>query len=303
MRNFKDCRTANSPAEAVVMLTTGPGQGCFLAGGTNINRACPDCDFLVDITQAGLSGIDGSPEGDVLIGATTSLQECLDSGVLKDFAGGAISWVAGQYRNRDIRTSATIGGNLCHALPSADMAPVLMVLGAVCIIIDEDSQESVPLEDFFVLPGQTVLDSRLLAGLVLPGRAGRWQCQSHKLTRSAEGVALVQVAVALEVIDGIIHLARIALGGVGPTPLRCHLAEQLLTDLKVAEMTPELVEDVALIAASECDPADDDLASAEYRTDMVRVFTRRLICRVLAEEGMDECPESDPVDDDHGGAA
>ncbi len=303
MRDFKECRIATSPAEAVSMLKAGPGKGCYMAGGTTLNNSCADCDFLVDINQAGLGGIDGSAEGDVLIGAATPLQECYDSRVLNDFAGGAISQVAGQYGNRLVRTAATIGGNLCQALPSADMAPVLMALGAVCIIIDEDSQETVPLEDFFVAPRQTVLDNRLLAGLVLPQGLSGWRCQSYKLTRSAEGVALVQVAVALEVIEGVINQARIALGGVAPVPLRSQLAEKLLVGLKVDEIIPALVEDVALIASSECDPADDDLASAEYRTDMVRVITRRLICRVLAEEGLEDCQAVDPLDGNEGGAA
>ncbi len=113
----------------------------------------------------------------------------------------------------------------------------------------------------------------------------------------------MQVAVALEVIEGVINYARIALGGVAPVPLRSQLAEKLLVGLKVDEIIPALVEDVALIASSECDPADDDLASAEYRTDMVRVVTRRLICRVLAEEGMEDCLVVDPLDGDEGGAA
>lgn len=303
MRDFKECRIASSPAEAVAMLKAGPGQGCYMAGGTNLNRTCQDFDYLVDIKQAGLEGIDGSTEGDVLIGAATPLQECLDSRVLNDYAGGVISRVAGQYGNRSLRSSATIGGNLCHALPSADMAPVLMALGAVCIILDEDSQESLPLEDFFVAPGQTVLDNRLLAGLVLPSGLSGWRCQNYKLTGSAGDIALVQVAVALNVIEGVINQGRIALGGVAPVPLRSYLAENLLVGFKVAEITPELVEDVSVIAASECDPAEDDLASAEYRTDMVRVITRRMICRVLAEEGLEDCTGADPLDGGNGGAA
>jgi len=303
MRDLKEHRIANSPAEAVAMLNAGPGKGCYVAGGTDLNLGNAECDYLVDITQAGLNGINSSDQGDVLIGAATPLQDCFNDIALKEYAGGAISQVAGQCGELSIRSKATIGGNLCNASPSADMAPVLMALDAVCIILDEESQESIPLAEFFVAPGRTVLEGSLLAGVILPGEAALWRCRSYRLTRSAEDVPLVQVAVAVEVTDGVISQARIALGAVAPIPLRSQLAENFLVNQKVAELTPEMVEDVALLAASECDPLDDELASAEYRTDMVRVLTRRMICRVLAEEGMVTCVDADHVEGDDGGAA
>ena len=303
MRDLKEYRTATSPAEAVAMLKAGPGKGCYIAGGTDLYISTQDYDYVVDINQAGLDGITGSGQGDVLIGATTPLQECFNSELLKNFAGGEISRVAGQCGDRSVRSTATIGGNLCNALPSADMAPVLMALDTECIILDENSEERLPLADFFVAPRQTVLKKRLLVGLVLSGETSGWRCQNIKLTRSADDIALVLVAVALKVKNGSIKQARIALGGVAPVPLRSLLAENFLVNLRLQEITPLMVEDVAIIAASECDPIDDHRASAEYRTDMVRVLTRRLICRVLAEEGMDSCNDTDHTGGNEGGVA
>ncbi len=303
MRDLKEYRIANSPAEAVAMLKAGPGKGCFVAGGTDLRIADCRCDYLVDITQAGLTGIDSSEQGDVFIGSTTSLQDCLCNGVLEEFAGGVISKVAGQCGDLSVRNKATLGGNLCNALPSADMAPVLLALDAVCIILDEESQEMVPLAEFFEAPRRTVLKNRLLAGVVLQGEVAHWRCRFYRLTRSAVDVPLVQVAVALEVTEGVIAQARVALGAVAPVPMRSQLAEAFLVDQKLAEITPEMVEDVALLAASECDPVDDDLASAEYRTDMVRVLTRRMICQVLAKEGVIDCSEAEHTDGNDGGAA
>jgi aerobic carbon-monoxide dehydrogenase medium subunit len=303
MRDLREYRIATSPAEAVAMLKAGPGRGRFIAGGTDLYLGGQDYDFVVDINQAGLSGISKNEQGDILIGSATPLQDCFKSDLIKNFAGGEISTVAGQCGNRPVRTTATIGGNLCNALPSADMAPVLMALDAVCFLVDVDSQESLPLTEFFLGPRKTVLDGRLLAGLVLPNEAAGWSCQSYKLTRSAEDISLVQVAVALEIKDHTITTARIALGAVAPRPMRSQLAEELLVGLKLAEITPNLLEDVAVIAASECEPIDDHRASSEYRRDMVRVFTKRLICRVLAEEGLETCRGNDFSDGDGGGAA
>ncbi len=303
MRDLKEYRIATSPTEAVTMLNAGPGKGRYIAGGTDLYLGPQDYDFVVDINQAGLGGISQNEQGDVLIGSATALQECFTDPILNEYAGGAISRVAGQCGNRPVRTTATIGGNLCNALPSADMAPVLLALDTVCFLVGQDSQESLPLADFFVGPRKTILDGRLLAGLVLSKEAAEWRCQSYKLTRSAEDIALVQIAVALKIEAGAIAAVRIALGAVAPVPLLSQLAEDLLLGLKLTEISPKLVDDVALIAASESDPIDDHRASAEYRRDMVRVLSRRLICRVLAEEGLESCREADFTDRDGGTVA
>lgn len=303
MRNLKEFRVPGSPAEAVSMLRAGPGKGRFIAGGTDLNLARQGCDYLVDLKQAGINRINLSSGGNVEIGAVAPLQECFNSHILENFAGGVINRVAGQCGDRSHRTAATIGGNLCNALPSADMAPVLMALDAVCVIVDEDSRESLPLAEFFISPRRTVLGDRLLAGLVLPAETSSWRCQNYKLTRSADEIALVQVAVALELKDGLIIQARIALGAVAPIPLRSFAAEKILVGLKLSEITPDHVEHIAAVAAGQCDPIDDHRASAEYRTGMVRVWTRRLICRVLAEDGPEACGGGRGSGGDEGGAA
>jgi carbon-monoxide dehydrogenase medium subunit len=209
------------------------------------------------------------------------------------FASGAISFVAAHCGNRPVRTTATVGGNLCNGLPSADMAPVLLALDATCYIIDTDSQESLPLTDFFVGPRLTVLEDRLLVGVALPGECAGWRCASHKLTRSAEDISLVQVTVALGIDGDRVQEARIALGAVAPVPMRATLAESMLTGQKIKDITPEVMRDAAHLAASESHPLDDHRASAEYRREMVKVMTRRLVARLLSDTG----------EEGHGGAA
>lgn len=291
MRDLKEYRIATSPAEAVSMLRAGPGKGRYIAGGTDMFLGHAECDFVVDINQAGIAGIERTDQGDVLIGAATPLQVCCRHEALRQFAGGELARAARQCGNRPVRTTATIGGNLCNALPSADMAPVMLALDAVCFIVDEDSQESLPLSEFFVGPRRTVLEDRLLTGLVLPGEAASRRCYSYKLTRTAEDISLVQVAVGLDVAEGKITTARVALGAVGPVPLRCQLAEEQLLGQEIRAVTTDLVEDVAVIAAGESEPIDDHRASAEYRRDMVRVLTRRLLSRALGDEDEDGSPD------------
>ncbi|MCK9996802.1 MAG: FAD binding domain-containing protein [Candidatus Krumholzibacteria bacterium] len=285
MWKLQEYRIATNPAEAVALMRKGPGKGAYIAGGTDMLLEHPACDFVVDINRAGIGDVARTPGGDLFLGAAATLQELVGNEFVTGFAGGAVSMAASQCGNRPVRSTATVGGNLCNALPSADMAPVLLALDATCYIADEDYQESLPLTDFFVGPRLTVLEDRLLVGVALPGECAGWRCASHKLTRTAEDISLVQVAVALGVDDGRIQEARIALGAVAPVPMRASLAETMLTGQEIAAITPDVMGDVAAIAAGECDPLDDHRASAEYRRDMVSVLTRRLVTRILSDDG------------------
>nr|MEE4267734.1 FAD binding domain-containing protein [Candidatus Krumholzibacteria bacterium] len=281
MWDVKEYLIATNPAEAVEMMAAGAGKGRYLAGGTDLLLEKPACDFVVDISRAQMSEVAVSPEGDLFVGAAASLEYLANDQAVRDFAGGAISRMAAWCCNRPVRTTATVGGNLCHAMPSADMAPVFMALDATCFVMGQDEQESLLLTDFFVGPRQTVLEGRLLVGLALPAEAAHWHCAGHKLTRSAEDISLVQVAASLGVQDGVVENVRIVLGAVAPVPMRSQLAENMVAGLKIAEVTPDILDDAALIAAGEAAPISDHRASAEYRRDMVRVLTRRMLDEVL----------------------
>lgn len=285
MWQLDDYRYATSPQEAVKMMRAGPGRGVYIAGGTDLLLFPPDCDYAVDVSDAGLTDLAGTENGDLFVGAGVTLHRLETDPLVRGYAHGALSLAAEVCGNRPVRTTATLGGNLCNALPSADMAPVLLALDAMCFITDEDSQESLPLADFFVAPRVTVLEDRLLVGLALPGTAAGRRCLARKLTRSAEDISLVQVAVGLDVADGVLENVRIALGAVAPVPLRSTLAEDQLAGKKLADIGTDLVEDAAVIAAGESDPISDHRASAEYRVDMVRVMTRRLLTEALIAEG------------------
>jgi len=302
MWELKEYRFAATAQEAVALMRQGPGKGAYIAGGTDMFLYPTECDFVVDINNAGLSDIARTPGGDLFLGAATTLHNIATNPLVTGFADGILSRAAAHCGNRPVRSTATVGGNLCNGLPSADMAPVLLALDATCYIADEECQESLPLQDFFVGPRVTILADRLLVGLAVPAAAGQWHCASYKLTRSAEDISLVQVVVALGIdnggidnggiddggIDnGRIETARIALGAVAPVPMRATLAEAQLVGQKVADITPEIIADAAAIAAGECEPRDDHRASAEYRRDMVRVLTRRQISRALFDQTTD----------------
>ena len=281
MWDLKDYRFATNPAEAVAMMRSGSGRGAYIAGGTDMLLEHPGVDFVIDVNHAGIGDIARTPGGDLFLGAAATLHELSENELVAGYAAGAVGAAAAHCGNRPVRSTATVGGNLCNALPSADMAPVLLALDATCYIADEDSQESMPLTEFFVGPRLTVLEDRLLVGVALPGECAGWRCLTRKLTRTAEDISLVQVAVALGLEGTVIRDVRIALGAVAPVPMRAVLAEALLAGQDIGAVTPEVLQDVAAVAAGECEPLDDHRASAEYRREMAGVLTRRLVVEIL----------------------
>ncbi|MHB8078847.1 MAG: FAD binding domain-containing protein [Candidatus Krumholzibacteriia bacterium] len=290
MKELREYRCATSVAEAVALRRAGPGRGIYIAGGTDLFLVMPPgIDYVVDINRAGLDHIERTADDALFIGAAATLQAVAVSPLTHRYAGGAVAEAAVRCANRPVRSTATLGGNLCNALPSADLAPILLALDAVALIGDGAHEEAVPLADFFTGPRRTVLGDRLLLGVALPGRCGGHRARARKLNRTAEDISLVQVAVALDLDGPLIRGARVALGAVAPTPRRAPAAEEALTGLKV--LSPgagSAIAAAAQLAAARAEPIDDHRASAAYRRAMVAVLTRRLVRELTGLPSVEE---------------
>ncbi len=183
-----------------------------------------------------------------------------------------------------IRNLATVGGNLCNAAPSADMAPPLVALEAEAVVAGPRGERRVPMADFFTGVRRTVLGpDELLVELVVPAPGAR--SGGHYLRhmpRRELDIAVVGVASQLTLSDGICDKARIALAAVAPTPVRATAAERALEGQRV---TPELVERAATLAVEAAHPISDQRGSADFRRHLVRVLTRRTLTTALARAG------------------
>jgi CO/xanthine dehydrogenase FAD-binding subunit len=250
----------------------------FLAGGT---------DLLVQIKQGkrlpqhvidvkGIREIDGMAisENACSIGALTTIRALETDPAVAEKAP-LLAQAAAKLGSVQVRHRATVGGNLCNASPSADMAPALLALDAQAIIFGRQGQRNIELVDFFLGPGVTGLkDGELLARLEIP--LTRMRCGSvyYKVsTRNAMDLAFVGVAVLIEVDerDRIVK-ARVALGAVAPTPIRVPSAEK---GLEGRVLSLDVVRESAALAAKSCNPISDLRASAEYRREMVRALCER----------------------------
>lgn len=259
----------------------GPG-GRFLAGGTDLVIAIKEKGlspkYVVDLKRIpSLAGIREEADGAVTIGALTTLYEIETSDLIKR-RYPFLAQSAAEVGSIQIRNRATIGGNMANATPSADTAPALLVLEAEAKIAGLNGERSLPLEEFFRGPGQTVMQpEEILTAISIPPTDSRLAGDYIKFSpREMMDLAYVGVAVAV-VVDPKqkkCDLARIALGAVSPTPMRAKKAEALLLN---QVLTEELAERAAEEAARESKPISDVRSSADYRREMVRVNTKRAL--------------------------
>ena len=173
-------------------------------------------------------------------------------------------------------TAPTIGGNLANASPAADTATPLLALGAIVEASHVDGTRELPLEQLFLGPGRTALkDGELLTAIRIPAMTGRTGSSFQRCVRTAMDIAVVNCAAFVRLgEDGAIQDAGVALGAVGPTPLRAASAESCLRGRR---LDPDVAAEAAECAADDARPIDDVRAGADYRREMVRVLTRRAI--------------------------
>jgi carbon-monoxide dehydrogenase medium subunit len=180
-----------------------------------------------------------------------------------------------------IRNLATVGGNLCNAAPSADMAPPLIALEAEAVIAGPKGRRRVPLASFFEGVRKTVLGpDELLIELVVPAPGPRSGGHYLRHTPRRElDIAVVGVASQITLSNGVCGKVRISLASVAPTPVRATAAERVLEG---QPLTKERIEEAAKLAVEAARPISDQRGSAEFRKHLVRVLTRRTLTTALA---------------------
>jgi carbon-monoxide dehydrogenase medium subunit len=269
--------------QALEWLNTYRGRARILAGGTDLylrlRKGVFLPDHVIDLKRVpDLDYMTPNREGGVQIGPT-ALQESVARSLLIQHMYPALAEAAGWVGSVQTRNRATLIGNLCNASPAADTAPALLSYGAQVKIASIDGERRVPLEEFFIGPGKTVLqDNELVAEIILPAPAPHTGAAFFRRTRTAMDIAVVCGAAMLTVTNGTCQNVRIALGAVGPTPMRAPRAERVL---RGQALTEPLLEEASRIASEEARPIDDVRGSAEYRREMVSILTRRGLQQAL----------------------
>ncbi len=274
-----DVYVPESVADAIGFLAANAGTSTPIAGGTDVlidtRVGRIDPEWLVDLSPlAALSGI--TLDGDALeIGALTRVRALeLDNGLAR--GATAIVEAARVLGSVQIRTMATLGGNLCHATPSAELPPALLVHDAVARIAGPDGERELPLADLFAGPGRTTLapGELLTAVRATPSSPSGGSCYLRQTVRWSMDLAGVGVAASVEAEGGVVTRARVALGAVAPVPL---LAVEAAAAVQGAEATPDALERAGDLAAAACSPISDARGTAAYRRQVVAVLVARAL--------------------------
>jgi len=283
MRRF-DLVLPQSLDDCLKILAQRGDQAKLVAGGTDLlpqmKNGVTRPKVVVD-----LSGIErvrqihtGNGQG-LRIGAAVTAREIeLSPGIRGPYQ--AIAESGALVGSIQVRNLATVGGNICNAAPSADMAPPLVALEAQAVIAGPKGERRVPLADFFTGVRKTVLapDEVLVEFVVpAPGAHSGGQYLRHTPRRELD-IAVVGVASQLTMANGTCAQARIVLASVAPTPVRATAAERALEGQAI---TPALIERAATLAVEAANPINDQRGSVEFRKHLVRVLTRRTLITAL----------------------
>jgi CO/xanthine dehydrogenase FAD-binding subunit len=266
--------------EASRFLAEHPNEARPLLGGTDIFVRMRDGfwreKYLVDVKNLdGTSDLRFDPLSGLQIGAGVNMNRVIASppvqrhySLLADACRSVASY--------QLRTRATIVGNICNASPAGDTIGACLVLDGVLVVHGLDGLRSVPLESFFLGPSQTVLQpGDIVTALHLPLPPEGSKGVYLKLGRNKwSDLAIVGVTVLAypDPAAASGYTFRIALASVAPLPLVCTSAGEYLS---ATPITPQAFEHAARLSQEACQPIDDVRGSARYRKAMVRNLTEK----------------------------
>ncbi len=259
--------------EALAALAQYGDNARVLAGGTDIALQLKEGtiapDIVIDIKGLKeLSALTHDDDG-LHIGAVVSFSQIVQSEIVREHFP-LLAAAAGTVGSVGIRNRATLGGNVCSAVPSLDSGPTLLVYEAVAHLKSAERERDVPLAEWFVGPKQPALRSdELLTGVTLPNPEKNAAGCYVKLGRYA-GEDLAQAGVGVLALDG--HEYRIAFCAVGPIPKRATSIEALLQG---KELSDALLDEAKTLVPEMISPITDIRASKEYRLLMVKVMLER----------------------------
>ena len=273
---------AQTVSEVVALLDEKGDQARILAGGTDLivqaREGKRTLDWMIDIKSIPeVNILDYDSKNGLTLGAAVPCYQIYAVDAICDAYPGLID-ATKIIGGTAIQGRAGVGGNLCNASPAADGIPPLIVLNATCIIAGLKGEREIPVGDFCTGPGQTALEKgEMLISLKVP--APQKNSSSYYLRfipRNEMDIAVVGVGASVILDDAKQRIVsvRIALGAVAPTPLFAEEASALLAGKEISDA---VIDEAAQAAQAIVRPISDMRGTAEQRTHLVGVLTRRAL--------------------------
>jgi len=273
-----------SVSDAVRLMQSDP-EARVLAGGTDLliqfraglrqPSAFIDVKLIPELVDI-IVRADG-----VRIGASAPASAICEHATIRQWWPGLIEGVH-LIGSTQIQGRASIGGNLCNASPAADSVCALIVNRAVCVIAGPGGERRVPVEQFSLSPGRTVLQpGEFLVAVDLPRpQAGTADAYLRLIPRTEMDIAVVGAGVSVTLDKGgRCTAARVAIGAVAPTALLVPAAGEVLVGSTVDDEAQARAADLARAAAK---PIDDKRGTAAYRRHVVGVLVKRAAASAAA---------------------
>ncbi|MDH5401831.1 MAG: xanthine dehydrogenase family protein subunit M [Candidatus Heimdallarchaeota archaeon] len=287
MQNFDYIRV-KSKDELSELLDKQNKEIKLLSGGTDLipqlREGKKDIEIIVDVKNINeMNELSFDNTLGLYIGAAVScLNICQDVKVKTMYPGliDAISLIGGV----QIQGRASVGGNLCNSSPAADSIPALIVHKSICIIESKDGIREVPVEQFCTGPGKNVLNkNEFLAGIRVPKVDPEFGAAYLRfIPRNEMDIAVVGVGASVEIKEGHITTARLALGAVDATPRYFDdVFEPLLGMAINDENLDRILDDIGQSISTRINPITDMRGSAEQRKHLSKVLTKRTLLKAI----------------------
>ena len=279
IKDFKYLRPGNAK-EALGLLAEHKDDCKIICGGQSLlillRQGLVAPEYLIDIKRLEeLNYIKFDAKEGLRIGATTTHRTIENSSLIKE-KYQVLADMENHLAHIQVRNWGTIGGNLAHADPAGDPAPVLMALSGSIKVGSSKGERTIHLDDFYTDLFETALDEgEIVLEVQVPPPVAKSGTAYKKfnLLASDQGVISVAASVTLNG-NSTCKEARICLGNAAPTVIRAKKAEAKLVGQKLGD---DVLEQVGLAAAEEAEPVADIHASEDFRRHLVGVFTKRMV--------------------------
>lgn len=266
--------------QAIGLLAAAGDDGRMLAGGTDLiiqmRAGVREPGQVIDAKKIPeLQTLSYDAQSGLRLGAALACCEIIDNPTVRQHYPGLVE-AAGLIGSDQILARASVGGNVCNGSPAADTTPALIALGATCHIAGPNGTREVAVEDVVTSPGQTALAAdELLVEFRIPAPPAKAaDCYQRFIPRNEMDIAVVGVGSCVALDGDTCSAARIGLGAVAARPL---LAKEAGAALIGKPLDDAAIDAAAKLAQAAASPISDMRGTAEFRTHLVGVLTRRTL--------------------------